>query len=292
MARFMLPTMGSLVMWSLSETKITPADLRALCAREGDDELASSVPDIDPPTAIKRAAREWRPTRSGDAGRYRTEVTDAGAGAVTVGLLRRRHVRTGEVEWVQVSTCTYDVGADQWSIDDVADTLAGDLAGAFVETARDAVRFLDHAFIRPSIVQRRLNDMASAKARDRGAIYIPPGHDEALDRLARIVAGIGQSSLDIYDIAASPRSAAAATGAVRASLTEKLAECREQIAEWRGKARKPRADALENMVGEFQDLKDRAVLYADALRITLTDIDADIEAARADVMALLNGGAA
>lgn len=289
MARY-VATMGSLVMWSLSETKVTPAHLRQICIDEGDTALADTIADIDAAAAVKRAAREWRPRRAGDAARYRAEVVDTTATTITVGVLKRRHVRQGEVEWTQVADATFDTGAGTWTRDSAVDAAAGDQLAAFIEAAEDACTYLDHAFIRPNVVQKTLADMKPAKARDRGAVFIPPGNDIALDRLARIVGQIGSSSLDIYDIHPSDRSATAARGAVRASLTEKLAECREQIAEWRGKARKPRADALENMVAEFAELKDRAALYADALRITLEDIDADIDAARADVAALLAVG--
>jgi len=290
MSRMQLPTCGSLVMWNLSDTKITPADLRRICADEGDAELAGTIGDIDPGAAVKRAAREWRPSRAGDAARFRAEVVGEPAGAITIGVLKRRHVRAGEVEWIQVASVDYDPAVGVWRNDTAVDGTAANQLAAFVECAEAATRYLDHAFIRPNVIQATLAKMAPAKARDRGAVYIPPGHDEALDRLARIVGKVGASSLDIYDIAPSGRSAAAAKGAVRSSLGEQIAECRAQLAEWRGKARKPRADAVENLINEFSSMRDRAALYADALQITLADIEADIDAARADAQALILGG--
>lgn len=292
MARRALPTAGSIVTWTLSETKITPDAMRALLAAEGED--PNIVPTIDPVAAIKRATREWRPTSAGDKGRYRAEVAVDEVNRLVLNVLRR-DVLSEKAEW-------YAIGSVEWSAKNGFGRATGigthatiyiqkgeQFMAAVVEQAETYCLYLDHTWIRPGYIQKRLAEMAPAKVRDRGALYIPPQFSDDLDRLARVIGKIGESSLDIFDIVPSPRSVASTSNAVRTSLAERINEMKAQIAEWKGRARRTREDAIGNVITEFKDLRDRAQLYADALSMQVDDLQAEIDEATKDARALLLG---
>lgn len=267
--------LGALVWWTLSGTGIAPAALRGILANEGMD--ASIVPDVDPVAAIRRATREWSQGR-GNADRFRAEVAAEGNGALTIGILTRTKPGAAEVRWMQVDSLAWDIATGGWC----AQPLTGE-GVAFQRFADDARTHLDHAWITPHLIQATLAKLDATSLRARGGIYyVPSQHNTALDRLARVVAQIGDSFLDVNTIAADSRTQQSIARAASASMTEDLAGLVARINAWSESARKVSTTSSASLIDELVALKNRADLYAEALNCGLGDLDTAIEAARVE----------
>lgn len=273
--------LGALVWWSLTDTRITPDRLRSVLAAEGDD--PGRVPDIEQMGAIRRATRGWAQGR-GNATRYRAEVAQESGHTMTVGILRREQVTASEVRWVQVDQLVFDGAAGVWSAPGSTSE-----AAAFRAEADEQRTHLDHDWIRPNILLRGLTAAQSVCLRDRGGVYYVPAQKEAeLARLARIVGKIGRCHIDIVHAAATPESRASISAGSTAALRGELDGLIERIAGWTGSARKVREDAGDNLLSDLADLQAKAALYADALQISLDDLGAAIEGARAEARRILD----
>ena len=191
---------------------------------------------------------------------------------IVVGILRREQKSTKKVGWDQIDSLVFDKNSNTW-----LSTGATEQARRFKQIAdRDRV-YLDHAEIRP-IVTKIVESCTAAKLRRAGSFYFVPTSDETsakLEALEAFVSEIGSSYLSVADQTAT--NAQRATGReVKAGLGEHLSALAEQISEWKKKVRSPRRDAVENLLEEFQALRDRSEVFADALKFKVDDLQNEI----------------
>lgn len=279
--------LGALVCWELSDSAITPDDLRSVLISHGED--ASIVPDIDAASAASRAAREWGQGRGSDT-RYKAEIVLREAGRVEAGILERRRISANEVQWVQIDAVVIE--HDAQGVYTGSYTLGGtEQAGAYRGLFLKRLSHLDADWIRPHLIQSRLDAVGAFNLRRQGGVlFVDRTHLEEVERLARIVRSIGSSSFDIVHVAATSESRTSVARAANSYLEEQINEVVTKLDEWADKARAPRSDAVENLIEQVGDLVLRGGLYADVLQVTMTGIQERLDAVKSRAMTLLIDG--
>lgn len=279
--------LGALVMWELSETAITPQRLRGLLDALGEN--SAIVPDIDPASAVARASREWGLGR-GNETRYRAEVVLRETDRVEVGVLERRRVASNEVEWVQVDRVICDLDsngalAGVWSYG------GADQSTPLIALIRNRAEHLDTDWIRPNLIQARLDAVGALNVRRQGGVmFVARQHLEEVERLARVVRAIGTSSFDIVHVEATRESVATVQRAANGYLEEQLNEVVAKLDDWAEKSRAPRSDAVAGLVEQVGDLVLRGGLYADVLQVTMEGINERLAVVKSRALALLMEG--
>jgi hypothetical protein len=280
--------LGALVWWELSDTKITPEDLRLVLAEEGED--ASIVPEIDANAAIRRAVREFTKGRGED--RRRAEVVFDEAGRLEVGILRRERVDAHEVKWVQDDVVCYEL-ATVGGVTVVLSCYAVngvEAAQAFIAHASDYLTHLDATFIRPTLVQSKLNAMGSFRLRSMGGVeYVPSQFMDEVERLGRIVRRIGASSFSVAHVAATASSRTSIEKAARDTMADQLGDLAKRIDAWEELAgkRKIPSHSVTSVLEQFAEIQTRGELYTSALSVTMDDLTARLAVCRVKAMALL-----
>jgi hypothetical protein len=272
--------LGFLVWYNLKNALVTPTGLRALLARENETDI--EVPDIVPRDGIIRATREWsKGRRSGS--KYKAEVVHEDDFELTIGILKHHHIHEKEVGWAQIEVLTFDKTNGSWV------TLpSSPLVAEFVSLAQRRCTYLDHSFVRPKILQAKLDSFCSFKLRDRGGVYfVLEQFIDEVEKLKRIINQIGYSTLRTLRVTDIPEDKATITTETREHLDSSLAGLRERMTLWRTRTRKVRSDALGNTLEEFKGLRSQAELYADALQIQLDDFLEEIDDASSIVKNLL-----
>lgn len=273
--------LGAIITWDLQGTRITPSDLRAVLAAEGLTAEAAAVPDIDLRNAAKRAAREWSQGR-GNAARYRAEVVREDGGSVQVGILRHERVSQDEVRWVQVDTLTLDLATGTW-------TAANGLAeGAdLIALATERATYLDHSYVRPELLQRKMTAWRAFPLRRQGGAYFVAGaYDAELQALQRVVSKLGDSVLSMFHLAQSAQTTSALEQGAREHAGTTLRTLREKLQGWQDRAGAVRSDAVAGMLEELRTLRGDVQFYADSLQVALDDVMADLDSAVQDAQAL------
>lgn len=279
--------LGAIVFWEMSDTRVSPDDLRLVLASEGLQHI--DVPDIDPDAAVRRAARTWATGRAGVADKYRGDVVSTGdASAVKVCILHREETKAGkgkEARWETVESVTLDLATRTWT----ATAWTNEVQG-FVDAADQFIKFHDHNFIRPNVIQKRLVDMRafSLKA-SSGLWYVTQESMGDLAALQRVVGRIGGSQMYVIHVGPTSDSRDAISTAARTALTESLNELETKLEGWIESSRKIRTDAVETTMAEFQELVDRADLYSGALQVRMDDLSARIEVARDRARTIIDG---
>lgn len=279
--------LGALCYWELSDTAITPADLRTLLASLGED--ASIVPDIDPASAASRAAREFGLGR-GNETRHRAEVVLREGSRIEVGILERQRVAKDEVKWVQVDSVAIDLDSAGKYVTHWARGASKE-ALAYGELFLQRLTHLDADWIRPNILQARLDAMGSLNVRRQGGVvFVSRTYAEELSRLARIVRLIGASSFDIVSVSATDESRASIHKAATAHFEEQLTDLVAKLDAWNEKARAPRSDAVANLVEQVGDLVLRGDLYSSVLEVAMDDVKTRLDVVRQRAAHLLMNG--
>ncbi len=269
---------GALVWWTLHNTRITPDAMRQILRDEGDD--PSSVPDIDPTSRIRKVGRSWRSgARTGDD-RFRAEVAMDDGMEIVIGILQREQVTGRKVAWVQVDNLVWDQVMNTW-----ISKGASDQAKEFHNECRIAMTHLDHEWLRPKLLTPRLTG-AGFKLRP-GVFFVPTSLLDRAAKLQRIIKRVGACSLHIAHIEATPASQAALGSAARDSIVSSLDDVMDRLDAWTTRSRKI-TDAQESKVMlELQDLRNRADLYADALKIRLDDLGTAVDDAMGEAKRIL-----
>jgi hypothetical protein len=273
--------LGAIVTWDLFGTQVKPADLRAILAAEGITDIA--VPDIDPEHGVRRAASAWRQGR-GNADRYMAQVVFSDSNVVEVGILKHDRVDAHEVRWVQVDKATWDLKAKTW-----ASVGASSEARDYVAAANDAMTYLDHEFIRPQILQKKMGEFGAVPLRRQGGTYyVPRQHDAALQALARVVGKIGDSDMDVLHVATTASSVKTIEKNTRAHVGASVEELRGKLTEWTSRASGVREDSAIGLLTEFKGLRQQVELYADALQVSMDDLFLELDKAIGEGQALVD----
>jgi hypothetical protein len=287
--------LGALVCWELSDTAITPDDLRALLASLGENPAV--VPNIDPASAAARASREWGLGR-GSEERFRAEVVQRESAHVEIGILKRHRVAADEVGWVQVAAVGLWLNQDGTLRAITENAGNGTSQGPFeaqVASFRSLLAkrldYLDADWIRPNLIQKRLDAVGAFSLRRQGGVlFVDRTHFEEVERLARIVRSIGSSSFDIVHVAETDESRASVSRAANAYLEDQVNDLVAKLDDWTEKARAPRSDAVENLIEQVGDLVLRGGLYADVLQVTMDGVRERLDAVKARALKILTEG--
>lgn len=280
--------LGALCYWELSDCAITPDSLRAVLTVLGED--PSVVPDIDPASAASRASREWGQGRGNDT-RYRAEVVNRDSDRIEVGILERQRVSVNEVKWVQVDATIVTVDSVTGAYTGAYTVNGTSQASAYRDLFLKRLAHLDADWIRPHLIQARLDAVSAfAVRRQGGVVFVDRTHLEQVERLARIVRSIGDSSFDIVHVAATGESHKSIARAANAYLEEQLNELTSKLDGWNERARAPRIDAVEGLLEQVGDLVLRGGLYADVLQVTMEGVNDRLATVKSRAMALLTEG--
>jgi hypothetical protein len=290
-----------LVDWELYGTRITPDDLRAALSAHGYD--PSIVPDIDQDQRVRSAGAKFTQGRGG-ADRYRAEVTEDDL-CVYVQILRRGDEGTvggkaARRKFVAVASLVWDKDAQGWSPDlfwqngQRVQQPADDSVRAAVNACRkqcDTARLHhDHEFIRPVLIQRPLRTMAAVPfiRRSGGCMVVPMQHWNDVQQLAGLVNSIGDSYLGVVKADITDKGTVKAMQrSVADTLTGEIAAVRSDLDEWRQRGKRLKSGAIGERMSQFQSIRDRAQLYADALGMAMKDLLSDVADAEADARDLL-----
>lgn len=282
--------LGCLVMWELSDTAIEPARLRGIFDSLGED--ASIIPDIDPASAVARAAREWGQGR-GNETRYRAEVVLREVDRIEVGVLERRRVAQNEVEWVQVDRVVIDTFTSNGvtTINAMRSVTTREEAKGLMSLIRTRATHLDADWIRPNLIQARLDAVGALNVRRQGGVmFVAHQHLDEVERLARIVRQIGTSSFDIVHVETTKESVATVQRAASSYMEEQINDVVAKLDDWAEKSRAPRSDAVAGLVEQVGDLVLRGGLYADVLQVAMEGINERLAAVKSRALALLMNG--
>lgn len=277
--------LGALCWWDLYGTKIRPAALRGILDREG---LSIDVPDPDPATEARRAARAWK-SKDDDGRRYRGEVVKIEDSDVVKVCLQRRRVRgqgrSKALDWRTVDSVVLDTTTRRWTVS--ADTA---MVRAFVAMADGMIEFLDHTFIRPNVIHRELSRLRAFSVKASSGIwYVPQAAMSDLGALQRVVRAIGSSDLHCVNLLPTSSTRYAVVSGVQTEIRSELSTLEDKLEDWQASTRKIRTDAIASTLARYTDLAERASLYADSLQIRLDDISVAIEASRARARELIDG---
>jgi hypothetical protein len=273
---------GSLVWWTLRDSRIKPDALRMVIMREGGD--ASAVPDLDAAREIRRAARSWTKGR-GKADRFRAsfpEGTEDDSNLVPVTILKRKGARG---EFLCVDEVEFDVKAGVWT-----KTGNSDEATEFMARADEFRTYLDHDWIRPHLLVKPLKAWATVTVKDDGGLYYLPTdeHDAELERIKAIIRQIG--SCRVSSLRITPQDTDAIED-VREATTRhmgaKLSDVTENLDRWVASSRAVSETNAHLALTQLAELKAQAHLYRDALGMAMTDLDSKLSDAETTARTIL-----
>ena len=243
-----------------------------------------TVPEIDPVKALHRAVREYSVTE-GRRKIMEAVVAEDDDLAVVVNLLELQQVTRRKMAKVTVDTLVWDKTAGCWLAQGTHQ---------HAEQLRDRVadRQLHHDgnSVRDLLVQPALQ-ASSAFTLRRGMYVVPHASAEPLAQAQAALAGLDSFQLRVASVGAGqgweePMQAAAEDG-----MRNELAELQEQIDGWHDMASRVRSDTVEHVLARFTSLRQRAELYAEALQVSLEDLQDDVQEMEAMAMEVINGKA-
>jgi len=276
------PRMGTFCWWDLDNSQVTPDHLRAVLASEGLTEI--KVPDIEPISALRKAAANWA-TGRGNADRYRAEVTAVDGPHVYIGLLQHQREGAREVAWKQVETLVYDTQAGTWLNQYPTDTAQG-----FMKVANEFLLYLDHRYLRPSVLVPQLEEAQAISLRRQGGIYFAPiTHLDTVQRLRRIVNQLGGCRFFLCTVQNDAESRDGIGAGVQDHVLGQLLGVQEQLEEWKASTRKIRTDSQANVLGELASLLSLADLYEKTLEVSLGDLRGKVRECQDAAMKILAG---
>jgi hypothetical protein len=275
--------LGSLCWWSLTDTLITPTDLRAAMNAQGLD--ASEVPAIKATTAIARAAREFKSGRKGrDAKRYRAEVVYKDTTRIEVQIQYHSKDENGRTSWLPHEKVSYDVGTTQW---DCAGSTKE--AESFREIANKRMCFYDHVWIR-GWLQNYMDALNGFRVGSN--FYTPTDQTSAVESVKQMVRSIGNSEFWIVNVLNDGDTHETVVNGARNNIEGTLDGMLEKLTNWERQTsgdRKIREDSASQTLADFAALRARADLYAASLQVSLDDLTTAIDSATTRAQDLIDG---
>lgn len=272
---------GALVWWDFEDVKVRASDALAVIRKHGmDGEL--TVPVLTDEQGIRKAAAEFTAGRA-SSDKWKAEVAGVyDDGSIEVALLK--HVRLSKdkaaakkVEWTHEDGVMFDRNSRSW-------LYAGktEAAAKFIALADIKREYLGADFVRKMLVFRPLVGCGAFPLRRRqgGFFFVPNGVVDKAEKLSAIIADLPcDAYLNVAHISGTEASRNAIGNAARDYLKGGLGDLKQRLAAWREAHRTPRADALENALGEFTDLRNFAILYRDALGLEIEDLTREMDEA-------------
>lgn len=289
------PRLGMFVWWDLDQSQVRPDIMRSLLAAEiASFEAAHpgvecslravKVPDIDPLSAVKKAAQTWAMGR-GNAPRFKAEVVRVDGDTVYVGVLQHSREGEKEVAWKQVELLGYDMLQKSW-----LNASASEAGQSFMKEANGFLEYLDHRFLRPDLIIPQIHAAKGISLRKQGGIYfVPKSYADQLGAVRRVVEGIGHSSIHIVTVEGDAQASASIGQAARDHVLDQMLSIKDRLKEWSESKRKIRSDAQANTLAELADLLSLASLYEGTLQVSLQDLRSEIQTAQDRAMEILSG---
>jgi len=261
--------MASMVWWAFNGTRITPDDLRTRVAAAGMD--PDTVGDIDPVQALHRAAREYS-VREGKRRVMEAAVAHEDDATVVVNLLKLQKQGSRKVAKLPVDTLVWDKAAKGW--------LPGGLgATEYASKLRTAVlkrqTYMDGNDVRDLLVMPAMAKSSSFTLR-RGMYVVPHTTAQPLAEAQAALHGLESFQLHVANVAPGQGWEQPMRQAADEQLRNELGELQQQIEGWRDMAHRVRSDTQAHVLARFASLRSRAELYAQALSVSLEDLQDDV----------------
>lgn len=271
--------LGAFVWWNLDNAIITPDDLRALFARFGE---TTKVPDITGTAAVRAAAARWTTDRF-TTSKAKTEIVRSSERYTEIGVLQFERVSESEVAWVQKEVQIYDQDNDTW-----AAPPATEHGQTFRKYADKCRRYHDHRWLRPGWLKKRLIEDAKAipLKNNGGFFFVFAEQLPIVEHLQAVTREIGRSDVMMTEVFKTQDAMSSVGSAVHESLFAELSEIAEKMEAWKATTK---TASMERVLTEFRELRGRAELYSGVLEFQIEDLQAQIKAAEAIVLAKLEG---
>ena len=279
--------MASLVWWQFSGCAIKTDELRSVVAAAGLD--PDSVKDIDPVAAIKRACKEFSVTEKGRK-IMEAVITSADDQQVMIDILVReeRNVngkkRTFKVPFDRL---VWDRLAGDWSSKGIGDAASTKL----VERVHLRQNYHDGNDVRSYVVVPALQGSKSFPL-TRGMYVVVRDAAEPIAKAQEALKAVESFRLNIGTVTTNMGFDNAIQANAEEYVRDELAELQEQIDGWRDMASRVRSDTIEHVLGRFNELRERALMYSNALSATLNGVEADIDEMEAIANEVLDGNRA
>jgi hypothetical protein len=284
-----LHTIGALVFWTLSGVRIEREELKG--ALEDLDLGAAMVRTPKPATALAEAVKRVGIGKKGILFRPMKKewalVVERGEGKA----LRLAHVATfriGADERVEVEELArYDGTAE----------LAKTIEAQFTEVI-GYCHSTDLSAVLCSVMQGVGTDTMlgglSLRQTAGGLYYVSAAKLDLLKRFAAMVNDKApQSSIEVMTLTGDAENLDTAARNVRGNITSQLKQTREEIRDFvkglKEEGRSARGDSIVVRAEQFKALRGRVELFADVLGDSMAELQAQIESARAELMAELEG---
>jgi hypothetical protein len=274
---------ASLVWWQFSGTRLTTTDLQTRVQAAGMD--PDTVPEIDPIKALHRAVREFSVTE-GRRKVMEAVVAEDDATAVVVNLLELQQVTRRKMAKVTVDTLVWDKGASCWLAQGTHQH-----AQQLRDRVADRQQHHDGNDVRDLLVQPALQ-ASSAFTLRRGMCVVPHASAAPLAQAQAALAGLDSFQLHVASVGAGQGWEAPMQAAAQDGMRDELAELQQQIEGWRSMASRVRSDTVEHVLARFTSLRERAELYAEALQVSLDDLQDEVADMEQVAMEVIDGKAA
>jgi hypothetical protein len=260
-----ISTCGFLTWWEFKGAESTPVDLKSELDKY--DTLKDiDVPSINKMSALTQSIREFRFSKNI---RVRAEIASQDENELNINLLERVKVDKKKVEWHRCENLIFDVGSEEW-------LSKGDSDKEEVQKARDAFisnfdkksKYLDHNYIRPYVLQRKLRDCGAISLRNRGGIYFVPesaNNQKAIMDLASFSDNLGGLEFLVCSMQADSHTKKSLGSQVKKSLETRLKELSETLDNWKDKTRNIRQDSLTQVMAEFSEIRNLTEIYQKSL---------------------------
>lgn len=258
---------ASMVWWQFCGTRITPDDLRSRVSAAGFDPAA--VKDIDPVQALHRAAREFS-HRDGKKRTMEAAIAHEDTASVVVNLLELQRQSARKVAKVPVETLIWDKATSSWSTPG-----AGAHAAKLRGMVLDRQTYCDGNDVRDQLVMPALAASSCFTLR-RGMYVVPNATAQPVAEAQAALHGLESFQLHVASVQKGHGWEQPMKQAADEQLRNELTELSEQIEGWKDMASRVRSDTQAHVLARFKSLRSRATLYAEALSVSLEDLEDDV----------------
>ena len=261
---------ASLVWWQFSGTKIRPIDLRDALTTAGFD--SRTVPDIDPVQGLRSAVRDFS-VRDGRRKVREAVVVSSDPSKVCINILEYRVQSERKSHKVCVDVLVWDRVTNDWQEQGTTED-ADNLRLAVYNRQM----FYDGNAVRQYLIEPALAESNAFTLR-RGVYVVPHLTNGPLARVQYAVEtcrDLEGFTLSVAQVAGDEQTRATMGHMAQESVRDELAELQEQIDGWREMASRVRSDTREKVLARFQELRQKAELYSQAMQVTLEDLTDEI----------------
>jgi archaellum component FlaC len=265
--------MASLVWWNFKGTALETDELRSVVAAAGMD--PDSVPAIDPVAALTKAVAKFSITEGGKQ-LMEAVITSQSSEEVHIDILIREQKRqNGRLRTFKTpfDRLVWSKVNNDWTSKGLGDAAATKL----VEQVEYRQKYHDGNDVRAHVVIPALRE-SKAFQMTRGMYVVVREAAEPLVKAQQALKHVESFQLHVGTVSANMGFDGALASNAEQHVRDELEELQQQIDGWRDMASRVRSDTIEHVLARFNDLRDRALMYSNALSVTLNDVADDIAA--------------